>query len=311
MSMAEPIVIAHRGASGYLPEHSLEAKAMAHAMGADYIEQDVVLTRDGVPIVLHDIYLEPTTDVEQRFPDRAREDGHFYALDFTLSEIRQLRLHERSYRDSSGGEVAYYPRRFPLGNGDFRLPTLAEEIALIAGLDRSRARTTGLYIELKAPRWHQARGYDIGATVLEVLEATGYAEKSSQVFLQCFDDQTLQDLRDKTTLPMIQLIGDNSWGEDGGVDYDAMRSPEGIAGVAYYPTCKIRKPRQPDRASPPTRRIAEKSWLHGPFMNWPVSPVLPSISAPMPPSSSASCTDRVMPMPASICWPRPWCWSAW
>ena len=65
MSMAEPIVIAHRGASGYLPEHSLEAKAMAHAMGADYIEQDVVLTRDGVPIVLHDIYLEPTTDVEQ------------------------------------------------------------------------------------------------------------------------------------------------------------------------------------------------------------------------------------------------------
>ena len=70
--MSQPIVIAHRGASGYLPEHTLAAKAMAHAMGADFLEQDVVLTADGVPIVLHDIYLEATTDVEQRFPDRSR-----------------------------------------------------------------------------------------------------------------------------------------------------------------------------------------------------------------------------------------------
>ena len=71
---ANPIIIAHRGASGYLPEHSLAAKAMAHAMGADFLEQDIVLSADGVPVVLHDIYLEDTTDVEQRFPDRARPD---------------------------------------------------------------------------------------------------------------------------------------------------------------------------------------------------------------------------------------------
>ena len=234
MSGAEPIVIAHRGASGYLPEHSLEAKVMAHAMGADFIEQDVVLTRDGVPIVLHDIYLENTTDVEQRFPARAREDGRFYALDFDLEEIRQLRLHERSYRDAAGQELAYFPDRFPLGQGTFTLPTLEEEIQLIAGLDHSRATTTGLYIELKAPRWHAAQGYDIASAVLDILERRGYADKPSQVFLQCFDDETLIALKARTKLPLIQLIGDNSWGEDGAVDYDAMRSAEGIARVASY-----------------------------------------------------------------------------
>jgi glycerophosphoryl diester phosphodiesterase len=234
MSQADPIVIAHRGASAYLPEHSLASKAMAHAMGADFLEQDVVLTRDGEAIVLHDIYLESTTDVALRFPGRARENGRYYAIDFDLAEIQQLRLHERSYRDEAGQEKAYYPGRFPLGNYDFKLPTLEEEINLIAGMNQSRGKTTGLYVELKAPRWHLQQGHDIGAAVLSVLERTGYAEKNDQVFLQCFNDQTLIDLREKTDLPMIQLIGDNSWGEDGAVDYDAMCTPAGIARVATY-----------------------------------------------------------------------------
>lgn len=234
VSRAEAIVIAHRGASGYLPEHSLEAKAMAHAMAADFIEQDVVLTRDGVPIVLHDIHLESTSDVELRFPDRARQDGRFYAIDFDLAEIRSLRLHERSYRDESGQQLAYFPGRFPLGQGQFRLPTLEEEIELIAGLDRSRGTTTGLYIEFKAPAWHAAQGQDLPAAVLEVLARSGYHDRPEQVFLQCFNDQTLIALKSKTQLPLIQLIGDNAWGEDGDVDYDEMRSPEGLARVASY-----------------------------------------------------------------------------
>jgi glycerophosphoryl diester phosphodiesterase len=74
-STVDKIVIAHRGASGYLPEHTLAAKAAAHAMGADYLEQDVVLSRDGVPMVLHDIYIDTVTDVAQAFPDRSRADG--------------------------------------------------------------------------------------------------------------------------------------------------------------------------------------------------------------------------------------------
>ncbi|WP_416374910.1 glycerophosphodiester phosphodiesterase family protein, partial [Methanothrix soehngenii] len=92
----EKLVIAHRGASGYLPEHTLEAYALAYGMGADYVEPDLVLTKDGVFICLHDIHLESTTNVEEVFPDRAREDGRWYAADFTLSEIKQLKVHERT-----------------------------------------------------------------------------------------------------------------------------------------------------------------------------------------------------------------------
>ena len=90
MSTPAKIVIAHRGASGYLPEHTLPAYALAHGMGADFIEPDLVLTRDGHLICLHDIYLQETTNVEQLFPDRARDDGRWYAADFTLDEIRRL-----------------------------------------------------------------------------------------------------------------------------------------------------------------------------------------------------------------------------
>jgi glycerophosphoryl diester phosphodiesterase len=236
MTSSQPIIIAHRGASAYLPEHTLASKALAHAMGADYIEQDVVLTRDGVPVILHDIHLETTTDVALRFPERAREDGRFYALDFDLAELRQLRVHERSTRDDSGAEVAVYPKRFPLEVALFRIPTLAEEIDLISGLDRSRGLRTGLYIELKAPNWHQAQGHDIATAVLQVLSQKGYAERTGQVFLQCFDDRTLRRLRQElaTPLPLIQLIGDNSWGEDTGADYQHMQTTEGLADVATY-----------------------------------------------------------------------------
>lgn len=234
--MADPIVIAHRGASAYLPEHTLEAKVLAHAMGADFIEQDVVLTRDGVPIVLHDIHLESTTDVEQRFPGRARDDGRYYALDFSLAEIRQLNAHERSRRDRRGREVPVYPGRFPLGQGRFQVPTLAQEIELIAGLDRSRGRRTGLYIELKAPRWHAAQGHDLAVTVMQVLDETGYARRTDAVYLQCFDPGTLIRLKEEfaTPLPLIQLIGENDWNEDGGTDYEAMRTDAGLDEVARY-----------------------------------------------------------------------------
>ena len=86
----EKIIIAHRGASGYLPEHTLEAAALAHAMGADYIEPDVVLSKDGIPVVLHDIHLDTVTNIARVFPDRKRPDGRYYALDFTLKELKPV-----------------------------------------------------------------------------------------------------------------------------------------------------------------------------------------------------------------------------
>jgi glycerophosphoryl diester phosphodiesterase len=233
---ASPIVIAHRGASGYLPEHTLVAKALAHGQHADFIEQDVVLSRDGVPVVLHDVYLESTTDVEQRFPGRARGDGRYYAMDFSLAEIRQLRVHERSERGPDGTERAVYPGRYPLAPTPFGVPTLAEEIELIAGLDRATGRATGLYVELKAPNLHRHAGMDIAVKVLEVLEQAGYGRKTGQVFLQCFDGPTLKRLRRElqTPLPLIQLIAENDWGEDSETDYDYLRTTEGLAEVATY-----------------------------------------------------------------------------
>ena len=236
MQPTRPLVIAHRGASGYLPEHTLAAKAVAHAMGADYLEQDVVLSRDGFPVVLHDIYLDSTTDVAQRFPDRARADGRYYALDFDLQEIRSLRAHERVDHGGDGTVTTSFPGRFPQDLALFGVPTLAEEIDLIRGLDNSRQRSTGLYVEFKAPNWHQAQGYDLVAAVMSVLEDKGYAQRPDQVFLQCFDDRALRRLRHDigTPLPLIQLIAENDWGEDSEVDYDYLQTPEGLAYVASY-----------------------------------------------------------------------------
>jgi glycerophosphoryl diester phosphodiesterase len=236
--MTRPIVIAHRGASAYLPEHTLASKALAHAMGADYLEQDVVLTRDGVPIVLHDIYLEPTTDVARHFPKRARADGRYYAADFDLLEIRQLKVHERTQFNATGHEAAVYPSRFPLGPGFCGIPTLSEEIEFIAGLDRSTGKATGLYIEFKAPNWHRKQGLDIIDAVLGVLKEKNYHDKKDQVFLQCFDDKTLKFLHTHTgtTLPLIQLIADNSWGEDSDADYDHLQTQAGLEEIARYAT---------------------------------------------------------------------------
>lgn len=125
----EKMVIAHRGASGYLPEHTLPAKAMAYAQGADYLEQDLVMTRDDQLVVLHDHYLDRVTDVAERFPDRARKDGRYYAIDFTLDEIRSLKFTE-GFEVENGKKVQVYPGRFPMGKSDFRIHTFEERLSL-------------------------------------------------------------------------------------------------------------------------------------------------------------------------------------
>lgn len=232
MATDRPVVIAHRGASGYLPEHTLPAKALAHAMGADFIEQDVVLTHDGVPIVLHDIHLESTTDVAKVFPGRAREDGRFYAIDFSLAEIRRLRAHERRNPDGT----AVFPSRFPAIDGLSGVPTLAEEIALIDGLNRSRGRAAGLYIEMKGSAFHDHEGQDLPAAVIKVLTDSGWDQKKGLVYLQSFEPEALKYLKYElgTELPLIQLIAENAWNENASVDYDAMRTDVGLDAVAAY-----------------------------------------------------------------------------
>ena len=228
----KPIVIAHRGASAYLPEHTLPCVAAAHTLGADYIEQDIVLSRDGVPMVLHDIYLDSTTDVAQRFPSRSRNDGRYYAIDFDLAELKLLSVHERVDPQTH----AVFGDRFPVVDLELRIPTLREEIILIEGLNKSRGMSVGYYIEMKSPAFHSAGGLDIASATIEVLEGADLHHKKAPIFFQCFDPNTLRYLKHdlKTPLPLIQLMGDNAWEEPPGVDFDLMRTAQGLDDVATY-----------------------------------------------------------------------------
>lgn len=220
------IVIAHRGASGYLPEHTLEAYAMAYAMGADYIEPDLVLTKDGTFVILHDITLEDTTDVEQVFPDRRRDDGRWYAADFTLDEIKQLRVHERTRKDGT----PYFPNRFPLNRSKFEVPTFTEMIELIQGLNTSTGRDVGIYPEIKRPGWHAKQGLPMEEALLEILSQYGYTGPDAKVYVQSFEASALKKLRFElgTELPLVQLIGSR------GATYNAMVTEEGLDEIATY-----------------------------------------------------------------------------
>lgn len=225
------IVIAHRGASGYLPEHTLEAKALAIGMDADYVEQDVVLTRDDVPIVTHDITLEDVSDIASHFPGRARADGHYYAIDFTIAELKTLWRHERTAADHS----RVFPGRFPATTPGSAIVTLAEEIDFVQGINQSTGRNVGLYTEVKYPAWHRGQGKDITRIVLDALRTHGYSKRSDKVFFQCFDAEELKRVHTqlKSELKLIQLIGENSWHESS-VDYETMMTERGIAEVARY-----------------------------------------------------------------------------
>ncbi|MFM7243909.1 MAG: glycerophosphodiester phosphodiesterase [Planctomycetaceae bacterium] len=223
---AAPLVIAHRGASGYLPEHTLPAKAMAHAQAADFIEQDVVLTRDDVPVVLHDVFLDAVSDVAERYPGRARADGRHYAIDFTLEELRSLRLFERC--DPKTGRPTY-PGRFPPRTGSFRIATLEEELDLLDGLAHSTGRRAGIYPEIKQPAWHRREGHDPTAIIAEVLRRRGLDAREAACLVQCFEAEELERLR--TALGwqgrLILLVGE---APDAGPD--PLLDPGALAKVA-------------------------------------------------------------------------------
>jgi glycerophosphoryl diester phosphodiesterase len=212
VNLNKKIVIAHRGASGYLPEHTMEAKAMAYAMHPDFIEQDLVLSKDNIPIVIHDIRLNDVTDVEQKYSDRKRADGFYYVIDFTYSELLQLHVNERINIETS---KVVYPKRFPLKKSRFKLHSLQDEIELIQGLNQSTGNNIGIYPEIKNPEFHRKNGKDISNIVLEILSGYGYKTKSDNCILQCFDYNELKRVRFelKSELFLVQLIGWNI--EDG------------------------------------------------------------------------------------------------
>lgn len=214
---AEPLVIAHRGASGILPEHTLEAYRVAIEQGADFIEPDLVLTKDGVMIDRHEPMLDGTTDVASKFPaDRMRTrevDGvpttAYFASDFTLAEIKTLR--------------AVQPRaNRPQGyNGLYEIPTLDEVIALAKAEGTKRGRAVGIYPEIKHSTYH-ATTVGFGANYFEdqllaKLHAAYGNVASAPVFIQSFEVSNLQYLNTRTNIKLVQLIDADDVKDDGSV----------------------------------------------------------------------------------------------
>jgi glycerophosphoryl diester phosphodiesterase len=225
---AKPLVIAHRGAPGYLPEHTLQSVALAYAQGADFIEQDLVVTKDSKIIVLHDIHLETVTNVEQIFPSRNRQDGRYYALDFTLAELKTLNVHER--QDAQGKQV--FPNRYQ-GKGTFHIATFEEQIELIQQLNRQLNKTIGFYSEIKSPAWHREQGVDISQLVMAVLRKHQLDDADKAIYVQCFDFAETQRLRNdlEVKVKLIQLIGENDW-QESPTDYDFLKTPLGLEAIA-------------------------------------------------------------------------------
>ncbi|MDG1996899.1 MAG: glycerophosphodiester phosphodiesterase [Emcibacteraceae bacterium] len=230
---AEKVVVAHRGASGYLPEHTIAAKAMAYAMGPDYIEQDVVMTKDDHLVVLHDHYLDRVTDVQEKYPTRKREDGRYYVIDFTLDEIRRLDVTERYRINNKGKKVAVFPKRFPIDKARFKVHTFSQEIELIQGLNKSTGGDIGIYAEAKSPAFHLAEGKDLSRAMLKTIKAYGYNSKDSKAYYQTFENIELKRVHAellpelKMDIKLVQLMG----GED---EYKDMITQEGIKALSQY-----------------------------------------------------------------------------
>ncbi|WP_306249689.1 glycerophosphodiester phosphodiesterase family protein [Parvularcula sp. IMCC14364] len=194
----KPLIIAHRGASGYRPEHTLESYKLAIEMGADYIEPDLVFTKDGALIARHDIYLSGTTDVADRpeFADRKKTvngRADWFSEDFTLEEIKTLRARQA------------FPGRSKDFDDQFSIPTLEEVIDLAKAESVRAGRVIGLYPETKAPGYFKQRGYNYARILIEKLSAAGMNQPASPVFIQSFEKPVLQEMRDRTPLPLVYL----------------------------------------------------------------------------------------------------------
>jgi len=224
------IIIAHRGASGFLPEHTKEAAVLSFMQGADYIEQDIVVSKDKQLIVLHDIHLETVTNVENLFSERKRADGHFYVIDFTLKELRALSVHERETNNNH----AVFPSRYQ-GNAHFTIATFAEHVELINNLNRTFNKNIGLFTEIKSAAWHESQGVDITELFVAEFNRLKLNEKGANVYLQSFDPRVLKRLRYQFDIhaKLLQLIAPSDW-SNAITAQDIIGNKTGLQQIAEY-----------------------------------------------------------------------------
>ncbi|ALJ11539.1 glycerophosphodiester phosphodiesterase [Sphingopyxis macrogoltabida] len=228
-----PIVIAHRGASGERPEHTLASYRLAIELGADYIEPDLVLTRDGVLVARHENEISETTDVADHPEFAGRKttktiDGHavtgWFTEDFTLAELKTLRARERLPKLRS---TEY--------DGQYEIPTFEEILTLLAEANKGRAKPVGVYPETKHPSYFASIGLPHETPLLALLDRYGYCGADAAVFIQSFEVANLKTLRAKSDLPLIQLMdGEGGPADDPKQTYAAMASPAGLKAVAAY-----------------------------------------------------------------------------
>lgn len=213
-----PLVIGHRGASGYRPDHTLESYKLAIDMGADFIEPDLVATKDGVLVARHEPNITGTTDVATRpeFASRkttknvdgVNEEGWFVS-DFTLAELKTL----RAVQPLSDRDQSY--------NGKFQIPTFEEVLDLAKAEGTKAGRTVGVYPETKHPTYHAKLGLPLEDRLLAVLAKYGYTTKASPVIVQSFEVSNLKYLRTKTQIRLVQLVDANDVNADGSMDLTA------------------------------------------------------------------------------------------
>jgi glycerophosphoryl diester phosphodiesterase len=214
----KPLVIGHRGAAGYLPDHTLQGYELAIDMGADYIEPDLVATKDGHLIARHEPNMVATTDVATRPKFASREDTRmvdgasdtgFFASDFTLAEIKQLRA------------VQPLPERSQRYNGKFKIPTFEEILDLVERKERELHRTIGVYPETKHPTYHERLGLPLEGRLVAALKRHGLDHRGSPVFIQSFEQSNLKRLNRMTPVRLVQLVDANDVNPDGTLDYTA------------------------------------------------------------------------------------------
>ena len=221
-----PLVIGHRGASGFLPEHTLQSYRLAIKLGADYIEPDLVATKDGVLIARHEPIIgdsDPATTGDStnvgdhsEFADRETTkdvDGvpttGFFASDFTLAEIKTL-----GARQTRGGR----PTEF---NGRFQIPTLQQVIALAKRESRKRGRRIGIYPETKHPTFHDDLGLSLEERLVKALKRNGLNRRNAPVFIQSFEQSNLRQLNSMTPVRLVQLVDANDTDASGNPTYAA------------------------------------------------------------------------------------------
>jgi len=232
---AEPLVIGHRGASGYRPEHTLAAYRLAAEQGADFIEPDLVSTRDGVLVARHENEIGGTTDVADHPEFAARRttkviDGAsltgWFTEDFTLAELKTLRAKER-IPDLRPANTAY--------DGQFEIPTLQEVLDLRKRLSKELRRPLGVYPETKHPTYFREIGLPLEEPLVKLLTRNGLNRKNAPVFVQSFETGNLRALDRVLKVPLVQLLAAKTGRPVGDPrTYAELATPAGLADVATY-----------------------------------------------------------------------------